>query len=160
MSSFLPPKSRLLELTKLRCNIFNENFNPLNIRTGSKILTQRLKGENIKRYYGNPDMIRFKELRSLFPTIDWVDPAEVYRLKINQSYVSFRMKLCVLLLTCPIVVNVEVKVPQRRRRKKEVIKRRRNKGVRVISCCCIDGFVHRCYKIEHNDFMGFSKTRL
>ncbi|ODQ59027.1 hypothetical protein WICANDRAFT_63527 [Wickerhamomyces anomalus NRRL Y-366-8] len=85
MSSFLPPKSRLLELTKLRCNIFNENFNPLNIRTGSKILTQRLKGENIKRYYGNPDMIRFKELRSLYPTIDWVDPAEVYRLKINQS---------------------------------------------------------------------------
>lgn len=123
------------------------------MRTGSKILTKRLKGDNIKQYYGNPDMIRFKDLRSLYPTIDWVDPQEVYRLRINQSYVVYLLsKVLTLLLTILITdVNVEVKVLQRKRRKRVMIRRRRNEDKESNSCrCCycIKGIVNSFIKLN------------
>jgi len=89
MSSFLPSKSKLLELTKLQCKIFNQNFNPTLQRTGSKILTKKLKGDTIKSYYGPTDFPKFKDLKSMFPALRFTDPDQKYRLRINAAYVYF-----------------------------------------------------------------------
>ncbi|CDO94798.1 unnamed protein product [Kluyveromyces dobzhanskii CBS 2104] len=74
------PKSRLLKLAEISAKIFDQNFNPTNARTGSKILAQRLKGPAISNYYGNPDFIKFKQLKKLYPGMNFVDEEEQYRL--------------------------------------------------------------------------------
>ncbi|KAL1884359.1 hypothetical protein VTK73DRAFT_53 [Phialemonium thermophilum] len=45
------PRSRLLELTKLQCELFSTVFNPDGVRTGNKILRQRLRGPTLASYY-------------------------------------------------------------------------------------------------------------
>ncbi|CCC67300.1 hypothetical protein NCAS_0A07420 [Naumovozyma castellii] len=74
------PKSRLLKVAEVSARIFDENFNPKCIRTGSKILSQRLKGPTIASYYGNPDVLKFKHLKTLYPEFKFSDPDEDYRL--------------------------------------------------------------------------------
>lgn len=74
------PKERLLKLYGLSAKIFEQNFNPTGVRTGSHILSKRLKGPAVAGYYGNPDWIKFKNLSTLFPDVDFVDPVEQYRL--------------------------------------------------------------------------------
>lgn len=73
------PKGRLLKLYEVSAKIFDQNFNPTGIRTGSKILSRRLKGPSVASYYGNPDFIKFKHLKTLFPESDFFDPEEQYR---------------------------------------------------------------------------------
>lgn len=74
------PKKRLLKLAELSAKIFDQNFNPSAARTGSKILSTRLKGESIASYYGNPDFIKFKHLKTLYPGVQFFDEEEDYRL--------------------------------------------------------------------------------
>lgn len=74
------PKSRLLKLAEVSAKIFDQNFNPTNARTGAKILSQRLKGPSIAKYYGNPDFLKFKHLKKLYPGMNFVDEEEQYRL--------------------------------------------------------------------------------
>lgn len=74
------PKERLLKLYELSAKIFDQNFNPSGVRTGSRILSKRLKGPAVASYYGNPDWIKFKNLSTLFPDVDFLDPVEQYRL--------------------------------------------------------------------------------
>ncbi|CCF56710.1 hypothetical protein KAFR_0B04140 [Kazachstania africana CBS 2517] len=74
------PKKRLFELNRLSAKIFDQNFNPQGLRTGSKILSSRLKGPTIANYYGNPDFLKFKNLKTLFPNYQFVDTDELYRL--------------------------------------------------------------------------------
>ncbi|KAK4190247.1 mitochondrial ribosomal subunit S27-domain-containing protein [Podospora australis] len=45
------PRARLLDLLKARCELFSTTFNPEGIRTGNKILRQRLKGPALASYY-------------------------------------------------------------------------------------------------------------
>ncbi|KAH8907209.1 hypothetical protein BR93DRAFT_928082 [Coniochaeta sp. PMI_546] len=45
------PRTRILDLMKVRCQIFSTTFNPEGIRTGNKILRQRLKGPALGSYY-------------------------------------------------------------------------------------------------------------
>ncbi|KAG0647952.1 small ribosomal subunit mS33 [Hyphodiscus hymeniophilus] len=45
------PRSRILDLLKVQCRIFNHTFNPERLRTGNKILRQRLKGPALAAYY-------------------------------------------------------------------------------------------------------------
>lgn len=73
-------KARLLKVAELSAKIFDQNFNPTNVRTGAKILSKRLKGQTLAGYYGNPDTLKFKNLKTLYPGIKFVDPEEEYRL--------------------------------------------------------------------------------
>ncbi|KAL2265551.1 hypothetical protein VTJ83DRAFT_6651 [Remersonia thermophila] len=45
------PRARLLDLMRARCELFGTTFNPEGLRTGNKILRQRLKGPALASYY-------------------------------------------------------------------------------------------------------------
>ncbi|CAB4256096.1 similar to Saccharomyces cerevisiae YGR215W RSM27 Mitochondrial ribosomal protein of the small subunit [Maudiozyma barnettii] len=74
------PKERLLKLAEISAKIFDQNFNPSGMRTGSKVLSKRLKGPSVAAYYGNPDFVKFKNLKTLFPDSEFIDEEEQYRL--------------------------------------------------------------------------------
>ncbi|CEP63143.1 mitochondrial 37S ribosomal protein mS33 LALA0_S07e03356g [Lachancea lanzarotensis] len=79
------PKQRLLQVASLSARIFNENFNPTAARNGGKILSKRLKGASIAGYYGNPDFLKFKHLKTLYPEFQFTDEQEEYRLSMNEA---------------------------------------------------------------------------
>ncbi|KAI9791252.1 MAG: mitochondral 37S ribosomal protein S27 [Piccolia ochrophora] len=73
-------RSRVLDLLKIQSRIFSTAFNPTNIRTGAKVLRQRLKGPSVKAYY--PERRgRFKDFKNLFPHLDTWDDKEEDRLE-------------------------------------------------------------------------------
>jgi len=74
------PRSRILDLQKLRCKLFNTNFNPTNQRLGNKILRQRLKGHLLAEYYP-PKLDTFKWIRDAYPQNLVIDEKEEYRLE-------------------------------------------------------------------------------
>lgn len=78
-------KARLLKVAEISAKIFDQNFNPTNARTGSKILSQRLKGPTIAGYYGNPDFLKFRHLKTLYPGFQFVDLEEEYRLSMVEA---------------------------------------------------------------------------
>lgn len=80
-----PSKARLQEVLKLQAKIFHQTYNPTQIRTGSKYLTQKLKGDAVKEYYGPTEFLKMKDLRRMFPAYSFIDPAEEYRLEILKS---------------------------------------------------------------------------
>lgn len=45
------PRSRILDLIKVQCNIFSHTYNPSRIRVGNKVLRQRLRGPILAAYY-------------------------------------------------------------------------------------------------------------
>ncbi|KAB5582597.1 mitochondrial ribosomal subunit S27-domain-containing protein [Coniochaeta sp. 2T2.1] len=45
------PRARILDLMKVRCQVFSTTYNPEGIRTGNKILRQRLRGPALASYY-------------------------------------------------------------------------------------------------------------
>ncbi|KAI0868709.1 mitochondrial ribosomal subunit S27-domain-containing protein [Hypoxylon argillaceum] len=45
------PRTRLLDLMKVQCQIFATAFNPERRRMGNKILRQRLRGPSLVKYY-------------------------------------------------------------------------------------------------------------
>ncbi|APA05853.1 hypothetical protein SS1G_01762 [Sclerotinia sclerotiorum 1980 UF-70] len=62
-------KSRLLELMKVQCRIFSTTFNPDRLRTGNKILRQRLKGPALAAYYPRK-MATIKDLQKAYDEYD------------------------------------------------------------------------------------------
>lgn len=48
---FSSRKGRLLTTSQVRCQIFSTTYNPEGIRTGNKILRQRLRGPALASYY-------------------------------------------------------------------------------------------------------------
>ncbi|PQE12861.1 Ribosomal S27 mitochondrial protein [Rutstroemia sp. NJR-2017a WRK4] len=59
------PRSRLLDLMKVQCKIFSTTFNPEGLRTGNKILRQRLKGPALAEYYPRR-MATIKDLQKAY----------------------------------------------------------------------------------------------
>ncbi|QLG73049.1 hypothetical protein HG535_0E01330 [Zygotorulaspora mrakii] len=78
-------KTRLLKVAEVSAKIFDQNFNPNGIRTGSKIISQRLKGSTIAGYYGDPDFLKFKHLKALYPGFQFCDLDEEYRLTMIEA---------------------------------------------------------------------------
>ncbi|EDO17936.1 hypothetical protein Kpol_1010p52 [Vanderwaltozyma polyspora DSM 70294] len=78
-------KQRLLKIAELSAKIFDQNFNPSGARTGSKILSTRLKGASIASYYGNPDVLKFKHMKTLYPDMKFTDAEEEYRLSMVEA---------------------------------------------------------------------------
>ncbi|CCE64307.1 hypothetical protein TPHA_0H00990 [Tetrapisispora phaffii CBS 4417] len=73
-------RGKLQKVAELSAKIFDQVYNPTNVRTGNKILSKRLKGPSIKQYYGNPDVLKFKHMKTLYPDMKFTDPDEEYRL--------------------------------------------------------------------------------
>ncbi|KAG8930232.1 hypothetical protein FRC03_011568 [Tulasnella sp. 419] len=79
MASIIPSRSRLLALTRLRCNIFNTVYNPNSLRTGTKYIRSRLKGPSMVQYY--PPTISINDFNKSFPDLQLVDFHEESRLE-------------------------------------------------------------------------------
>ncbi|KAL7749782.1 mitochondral 37S ribosomal protein S27 [Sorochytrium milnesiophthora] len=62
------PLSRVQQLQKISCSLFQTVFNPTGVRTGNSILRQRLQGPHIAEYYPR-DRPKFSQLRSLFGAV-------------------------------------------------------------------------------------------
>ncbi|KAF9177506.1 hypothetical protein BGZ51_007260 [Haplosporangium sp. Z 767] len=75
-----PAASKLAMLNKLSCAIFGNVYNPQGIRTGNKILRQRLVGPAINSYYPNVKQIKVREITKMAPEMNLVDLAEKTRL--------------------------------------------------------------------------------
>ncbi|GAB1313042.1 mitochondral 37S ribosomal protein S27 [Madurella fahalii] len=59
------PRARLLDLMKARCELFSTTFNPEGIRTGNKILRQKLKGPALASYYPRK-LMTFRDFQKEF----------------------------------------------------------------------------------------------
>jgi len=66
-------------LAQLTARIFNHSYNPSGVRTGNKILRQRLIGPTITNWYPK-NLIKLNEITELFPGFKLVDLQEKQRL--------------------------------------------------------------------------------
>ncbi|KAK2749187.1 mitochondral 37S ribosomal protein S27 [Myotisia sp. PD_48] len=74
------PRLRMLDLLKVQCRIFSQNYNPDNLRLGNKILRQRLKGATLASYYPRKT-VSFRDLQDAYRPLDletW-DEDQLYR---------------------------------------------------------------------------------
>lgn len=74
------PRSRLLDLLQKQCTIFSSTFNPSRLRTGNKILRQRLKGPSVAAYYPRR-VATYKDLVAAYPGLETWDDDEEDRLE-------------------------------------------------------------------------------
>ncbi|KAG0352097.1 mitochondrial ribosomal subunit S27-domain-containing protein [Gamsiella multidivaricata] len=81
MSMTTPAAGKLTLLNKLSCAIFGNVYNPQGLRTGNKILRQRLVGPTVNSYYPNVKQIRLREITRMAPEMNLVDQAEKVRLE-------------------------------------------------------------------------------
>ncbi|KAJ0311683.1 hypothetical protein Brms1b_008129 [Colletotrichum noveboracense] len=73
-------RARLLDLMKARCEVYATTFNPERIRTGNKILRQRLKGPALAAYYPRK-VLTVRDVQKEFgPELTTLDLAELDRL--------------------------------------------------------------------------------
>jgi small subunit ribosomal protein S33 len=81
MSMAAPAAGKITLLTKLSCAIFGNVYNPQNLRTGNKILRQRLVGPTINAYYPNVKQLKLREITRMAPEMNLVDQVEKTRLE-------------------------------------------------------------------------------
>ncbi|KXH66094.1 hypothetical protein CSAL01_06698 [Colletotrichum salicis] len=75
------PRARLLDLMKAQCEVFATVYNPERLRTGNKILRQRLKGPAIADYYPRK-VVTIKDVQREFgPEVLTLDLEEMDRLE-------------------------------------------------------------------------------
>ncbi|ERF76614.1 hypothetical protein EPUS_04434 [Endocarpon pusillum Z07020] len=76
------PRSRLLELMKVQCNLFSTTYNPDRLRTGNKVLRQRLRGPTLAAYYPRKTAT-LEDLKKVFKKLDLqvINPREDERLE-------------------------------------------------------------------------------
>ncbi|KAI9776434.1 MAG: mitochondral 37S ribosomal protein S27 [Candelina submexicana] len=73
-------RSRILDLVKVQCRIFSTIYNPEGIRTGNKVLRQRLRGPALAAYYPRR-VVTFKDLKNAYPNLETWDDDEEDRLE-------------------------------------------------------------------------------
>ncbi|TKX25885.1 hypothetical protein C1H76_1729 [Elsinoe australis] len=74
------PLTRLQTLIQTQCRIFNTIYNPSRLRTGNKILRQRLKGPSLAAYYPRR-IATIKDLAKAYPEYEVIDEDEDDRLE-------------------------------------------------------------------------------
>ncbi|KAF2730331.1 hypothetical protein EJ04DRAFT_473947 [Polyplosphaeria fusca] len=80
------PRHRILALLQTQCRVFNTVYNPTRLRTGTRILHQRLKGAAVASYYP-PRVGTISQLRALYPDYeiddeqeeDWLEHLQIAR---------------------------------------------------------------------------------
>jgi len=78
LSALVKP-SRVAELVRTRCAVFQTSYNPDSIRTGAKYLRARLRGPSMVKYY--PPQVDIAKAVRQFPDLELVNFAEVQRLE-------------------------------------------------------------------------------
>ncbi|KAL2041656.1 hypothetical protein N7G274_005440 [Stereocaulon virgatum] len=63
------PQSRLQALHKLQTTLFSQTYNPQHLRTGNKILRQRLRGPAIASYYPRR-LATMKDLKNAYKNFE------------------------------------------------------------------------------------------
>ncbi|KAF9102736.1 hypothetical protein BGX27_010869 [Mortierella sp. AM989] len=81
MSVSTSATSKLTLINKISTAIFGNVYNPQGIRTGNKILRQRLVGPTINSYYPNVRQIKLREITKMVPEMNLVDQGEKARLE-------------------------------------------------------------------------------
>ncbi|KAG0289878.1 hypothetical protein BGZ98_003663 [Dissophora globulifera] len=81
MSTSVATTGKLALLQKISTAIFGNVHNPQGLRTGNKILRQRLVGPTINSYYPNVKQIRLREITRMAPEMNLIDQAEKTRLE-------------------------------------------------------------------------------
>lgn len=76
----LIPRTRILDLLKVQCRIFNTTFNPTGQRLGNKVLRQRLRGPALATYYPRR-VATFVNLKRMYPGYEMYDDFEEDRLE-------------------------------------------------------------------------------
>lgn len=76
----LVPRTRILDLLKVQCRIFNTTFNPTGQRLGNKVLRQRLRGPALATYYPRR-VATFVNLKRMYPGYEMYDDFEEDRLE-------------------------------------------------------------------------------
>ena len=74
------PTTRLLDLLKVQCRIFSQTYNPTRLRTGNRVLRQRLRGPSVAAYYPRR-VATFRDLKLAYKNFDeemetWDDDEE------------------------------------------------------------------------------------
>lgn len=72
-------------ICQVQCRIFSMNYNPERLRTGNKILRQRLKGPSVAAYYPERPP-QHKDLKALYPDLETWDEDEEDRLEHIAAY--------------------------------------------------------------------------
>ena len=72
----------MLTVLQAQCDVFSTTYNPEGIRTGNKILRQRLKGPSLAAYYPKK-MLKFRDFQEEFGQLELLieDDAEIARLE-------------------------------------------------------------------------------
>ncbi|KAI9704701.1 MAG: mitochondral 37S ribosomal protein S27 [Bogoriella megaspora] len=73
-------RSRILDLMKVQSRIFSTTFNPHALRTGNKILRQRLRGPTLAQYYPRR-VVTIRDLKKAYPEYEVWDEKEEERLE-------------------------------------------------------------------------------
>lgn len=74
-----PTPARLAQLTQTACKIFSTVYNPTAVRSGNKILRERLVGPSVSSYYPQP-LIHFRDIKAAVPQLKLIDTDEKERL--------------------------------------------------------------------------------
>ncbi|KAG0234449.1 mitochondrial ribosomal subunit S27-domain-containing protein [Mortierella sp. GBAus27b] len=80
MSTTSSVAGKLALINKISCAIFGNVYNPQRIRTGNKILRQRLVGPTVNSYYPNVQQIKLREITRMAPEMKLIDQKEKARL--------------------------------------------------------------------------------
>ncbi|CAG8478920.1 mitochondrial ribosomal subunit S27-domain-containing protein [Gigaspora rosea] len=78
MATTPPAKAVINALAKLRAKLFNNVYNPTNVRTGNKVLRQRLIGPTVTNWYPK-QLIKVREITDMFPEFKLVNQQEKQR---------------------------------------------------------------------------------
>ncbi|CAM0136592.1 mitochondral 37S ribosomal protein S27 [Umbelopsis sp. WA50703] len=74
-----PSPARLAKLTQTVCKLFDTVYNPMAVRSGNKILRERLVGPSVSSYYPQP-LIHFRDIKAAVPQLKLIDMDEKERL--------------------------------------------------------------------------------
>ncbi|KAI8374688.1 mitochondrial ribosomal subunit S27-domain-containing protein [Radiomyces spectabilis] len=74
-----PAPARLAQLAQLSCKVFENVYNPTAVRTGNKILRQRLVGPTFTQYHPK-QLVHFRDIKALFPELNLINTEEKERL--------------------------------------------------------------------------------
>ncbi|KAK9369599.1 mitochondrial ribosomal subunit S27-domain-containing protein [Lipomyces kononenkoae] len=79
-----PSAQRLRQLWKTSCEIFQTAYNPDSIRTGNKVLRQKLKGPAVISYYPVESPVKLRHIRAAFPMFKFPNTEDEHRVMMNE----------------------------------------------------------------------------
>ncbi|KAK9380424.1 mitochondrial 37S ribosomal protein mS33 [Kockiozyma suomiensis] len=83
-----PSASRMRQLMKTSCAVFETFYNPFNIRTGNKVLRKKFAGPTVASYYPQKPPVSMQTIRKAFPMFEFPLPEdELFRFQMNEVYV-------------------------------------------------------------------------